>query len=55
MRSFKVKLLVKFVQNIATEVCLDAQKVQALQACQRLRYYQRYFSFDPQKLGLTGS
>lgn len=30
MRSFKVKLLVKFVHAISTEIFLDAQKVQAL-------------------------
>lgn len=54
MRSFKVKLLVKFVHAISTEVYLDAQKVQALQACQRLRYFNRYFNFEPKKLGLSG-
>lgn len=27
MRCFKVKLLTKFVTNLITEVCLDAQKI----------------------------
>lgn len=52
MRSYKVKLLMKFVNKISTEVYLDAQKVQALYTCQQLRCFSRYFTFDTQKLGL---
>ncbi len=36
------------------EVCLDAQKIQILTSCKRLRYFNRYFSFNPADLGLTG-
>jgi len=28
--------------------------VQVLLACQKLRYFNRYFSFEPKKLGLSG-
>jgi hypothetical protein len=52
MRCFRVKLINRFVQNTQIEVYLDAQKVQALQACQRLRQYNRMFDFNPKDLGL---
>ena len=42
------------MQKIVIEVALDAQKIQALTACQRLREVNRYFNFDPKVLGLNG-
>jgi hypothetical protein len=51
MRCFRVKLLTKFVQNLQTEVYLNAQKIQALHSCQRLRVYNRYFAYDTKILG----
>lgn len=53
MRNYKLKLLTRFVQATLTEVYLDAQKVQAVHSCQRLRMFNRYFSFDPKKLGMS--
>lgn len=50
MRTFKLKLLHRQVQSILTELYLDAQKVQALQAAARLRHFSRYFHFNPNKL-----
>lgn len=53
MRSFKVKQLVKYCESIILEAHLDAQKVQAVQTCQRLRTFSTYFSFDPAKFNMT--
>ena len=53
MRSFKVKQLTKYCQNIMLEVHLDAQKVQAVQVCQRLRDLSHYFDFDMAKVGMA--
>lgn len=55
MRSFKVKQLTKYCQSIMNEIFLDAQKVQAVQVCQRLRDLSHYFDFDMSKLGMGGA
>lgn len=36
------------------EICLDAQKIQVLTSCNRLRHFNRYFNFNPSDLGLNG-
>ena len=38
-----------------TEIHLDAQKVQAIQVCQRLRDLSHYFDFDMVKLGMSSA
>ena len=53
IRSFKVKQLVRYCETILLEAHLDAQKVQALQVCKRLRTFSHYFSFDPNRLGMS--
>jgi hypothetical protein len=53
MRSFKVKQLVRYCEHIVLEAHLDAQKVQAVQVCQRLRTMAGYFSFDPALFNMT--
>ena len=46
MRSFRVKLVHQFVTKVVEENCLRAQKVQLLQACERLRHFSHFFSAD---------
>ena len=41
-----------YCETIILEAHLDAQKVQAVQVCQRLRTFSQYFSFDPASFGL---
>jgi hypothetical protein len=53
-RAHKVKLANRFCQQVLNEVYLDASKVQALQACNNLRKYSRYFMFEPSEVGMTG-
>ena len=53
MRSFRLKQLTKYCQNIMTEIHLEAQKIQGIQVCQRLRDLSHYFDFDMVKLGMT--
>ena len=53
MRAFKVKQLVRYCETILLEAHLDAQKVQAVQVCQRLRTFSTYFSFDPANFNMT--
>ena len=53
MRSFKVKQLVRYCEQVMLSVHLDAQKVQAIQTCQRLRTFSQYFTFAPARFGMT--
>ena len=53
MRSFKLKQLTRYCQNIMLEVHLDAQKCQAVQVCQNLRNLSHYFDFDMNKVGMS--
>jgi hypothetical protein len=53
MRSFKVKQLIRYCEHIVLEAHMDAQKIQALQVCQRLRTIAGYFMFDPALFNMT--
>lgn len=50
MRCFKVLIMTRYCQEVLLKVHLDAQKIQGLNTCQKLRILSRYLDFDISRL-----